>query len=143
MGKKGNFLLGAGLGLGLGMLFAPQSGDKTRKELKNKLNELLEKVKTIDTEEVVNNISNKINELKEELAELDKEKAGAMVKQKAEDIKKKADELVKMAIDKGTPAVQKAAKEVRNATADFLSNMAGKIATEKKETKKIKTKSAK
>ena len=122
MGKKGNFILGAGLGLGLGMLFAPQSGDKTRKELKKKINELVEKVKSIDKEEVVDNISNKINELKEELANLDKEKA--------------------MEIDKGTPAVQKAAKEVRNATSEFLSNMAERISPEK-DSKKAKDKSAK
>ena len=80
MGKKGNFILGAGIGLGLGMLFAPQSGDKTRKELKNKINELLEKAKAIDTEEVVDNISKKVNELKEELATLDKEKVAEWIK---------------------------------------------------------------
>ena len=146
MGKKTNFILGAGLGLGLGMLFAPQSGDETRKELKIRLdelvcqnnnlsyafysdNELLDKIKSLDAKEVADNITKKVNELKEELANLDKETVMEIAKEKAEKIKEKADELVKMAVQKGTPAVQKAAKEVRNATSDFLSNMADKIIT--------------
>ena len=45
MSKKGNFLLGAGVGLGLGLLFAPEAGDKTRAKLKAKCAELYEKVK--------------------------------------------------------------------------------------------------
>ena len=43
MSKKsgmGKFILGAGIGAGLALLFAPQEGSKTRKELKDKLAEL-------------------------------------------------------------------------------------------------------
>ena len=32
----GKFLLGAGIGVGLGILFAPKSGKETRQELKEK-----------------------------------------------------------------------------------------------------------
>ena len=45
MNKKGKFILGAGLGLGLGLLLAPKSGKETRKDLMDKCNELLNKVK--------------------------------------------------------------------------------------------------
>lgn len=127
MKKTGKFLLGAGIGVGLGMLFAPKSGDETRKALKKKTGELATKIKNMDKDEVKANISNKIDELQAELASLDKEKVMAIAKTKAEDIKKRADELVKMAIEKGMPAAEKAAREVRSATADFLKNVANKI----------------
>ena len=44
MSKKGKFLLGAGVGIGLGLLFAPQTGEKTRKDLSKKVQELIEKM---------------------------------------------------------------------------------------------------
>ena len=48
MGKKkgcGKFVLGAALGAGLGVLFAPKAGSETRKELKAKIDDLLAKLK--------------------------------------------------------------------------------------------------
>ena len=42
-----------------------------------------------------------------------KEKALKIAKQKAADIKKKSEELVNLAVEKGTPVLQKAADEVR------------------------------
>ena len=78
MSKKGNgfgkFLAGAAIGVGLGVLFAPKAGVETRKELKEKMDELVKKVKELDVEEVKENFLKKIEELKEELADLDKEK---------------------------------------------------------------------
>ena len=69
-GKKkngvGNFILGALVGAGLGILFAPKSGSETRKELKEKMEELLNKAKEIDLEEVKENLSLKIEEIKED-----------------------------------------------------------------------------
>ena len=57
MNKKGKFILGAGLGLGLGLLLAPKSGKETRKDLMDKCNELLNKVKNMDPDEVKENIT--------------------------------------------------------------------------------------
>ena len=50
--KKRNFLLGAGIGLGLGLLFAPKGGKETRQDLSKMINDLYEKAKDIDVEEV-------------------------------------------------------------------------------------------
>ena len=55
MSKKkgfGKFLAGVGIGAGLGILFAHKKGSETRRELKQKLNEMLEKAKNVDIEEV-------------------------------------------------------------------------------------------
>ena len=109
----GKFVLGAAVGAGLGILFAPKKGSETREDLKKKINELLAKVKEIDAEDVKEAIETKIAEIKDELEDLDKEKALKIAKQKAADIKKKSEELVNLAVEKGTPVLQKAADEVR------------------------------
>lgn len=109
----GKFVLGAAVGAGLGILFAPKKGSETREDLKKKINELLAKVKEIDAEDIKEAIETKIAEIKDELEDLDKEKALKIAKQKAADIKKKSEELVNLAVEKGTPVLQKAADEVR------------------------------
>ncbi len=120
MSKKGKFILGAGLGLGLGLLFAPKKGEETRKELAEKLSELFEKAKAIDIEEVKEDLTDKIVELQTKLKELDKEKAKEEIIAKATEIKNKSEEVIKLAVEKGTPAVKKAAKDVKSATAKTL-----------------------
>ena len=78
MSKKsgmGKFILGAGLGAGLALLFAPQEGSKTRRELKIKFNELVEKAKLIDTDDVKADILQRVEELRMQVKDLDKEKA--------------------------------------------------------------------
>ena len=93
MSKKGNgfgkFLAGAAIGVGLGVLFAPKAGSETRKELKQKMDELVKKVKELDMQEVKENFLNKIEEIKEELADLDKEKVISIARERAEVIGKK------------------------------------------------------
>ena len=63
MSKKkgfGKFLTGALVGVGLGVLFAPKKGSETRKELKEKIDELVARLKEVDIEEVKDNIKIKI-----------------------------------------------------------------------------------
>ena len=114
MSKKGygKFLVGGLIGAGLGLLFAPKSGSETRKELKKKLDELVEKAKDIDVDEVKAEFDKKVEEIKEELADMDKEKALEIAKKKGNDAKKKAQELVELAKEKGTPALKKSAESV-------------------------------
>lgn len=141
MSKKGKFLLGAGIGLGLGLLLAPQSGSKTREELAKKTKDLMAKAKEIDVEEVKNTIIVKTKELEQTISELDKETAVNIAKDKAKEAKIKAQELVDIAVEKGTPLVEKAAKDVKAKTAVVLKETAAKLEAEpKKKTTKSKTK---
>lgn len=108
----GKFVVGAAIGAGLGVLFAPKKGSETREELKKKLDELVMHIKNIDIDEVKAEFDTKVNEIKMELVDLDKEKALDIAKEKVNDLKVKAQELVDMAVEKGTPVLKQAAEDV-------------------------------
>jgi len=109
----GKFAIGAAIGAGLGILFAPKKGSDTRKELKIKFDEMVVKLKELDSDDVKEMIEKKIEELKEEIEDLDKEKVLKVAKKKANEIKNKSEELVELAIAKGTPVLENAANELR------------------------------
>lgn len=134
-GGTGKFILGAAVGAGLGILFAPKAGSETRKDLKKKFDELLKKAKEIDMDEVKEDIQNKIEEIKAELADLDKEKVLEIAKKKGNDIKESCEQLVQMAIDKGTPVLEKAANEVREKTIEAVKEVLEKLEGKEKKSK--------
>lgn len=138
MSKKGTgkFVVGALIGAGLGILLAPEKGEVTRKQLKKKMDDLINKAKNIDYNDVKDSIEKKIKELQKEVEDLDKEKVLKIAKQKGQDIIKKADELVKLAVEKGTPVVQKAAEDVRLKTIDVLEATIDKLEKSDTKTKK-------
>lgn len=109
----GKFLLGAGVGVGIGMLFSKKNGKENREALKKKVDELILKIKDVDSDELKNNIQSKVNEIMEEIQDLDKEKALKIAHKKAEQIKNKSEELVEFVIEKGTPVLEKSANMVR------------------------------
>lgn len=129
----GKFILGAALGAGLGMLFAPRKGSETRKLLKDKMDDLVNKVRDIDYEDVKIAIEDKIEEIKYELSNLDKEKVLKIAKEKGNEIKDKANELVQLAVDKGTPILESAAEEVRKQAVKVVKEVLNKL--EKEENK--------
>ena len=130
------FVAGLGLGVGLGMLFAPKTGEELRKDLKIKFDELINRAKEIDVKEVSEEFMNKIENLKKELEDLDKEKVLDIARKKGEELKDKAIELVELAKEKGTPVLEKAANEVREkavlVTKDVLKKLEGKETKESK-----------
>ncbi len=131
----GKFVLGAAVGATMGILFAPKKGSETRRDLKNKIDELMGKVKEIDLEDVKESIETKIDELKYELEDLDKEKVLKIAKEKGAQLKNKAVELYNLAIEKGTPVLQKAAQDVKDKTIEAVEEILKKL---KDEDKKIK-----
>lgn len=129
MNKKsaGKFALGAVVGAGLGLLFAPKPGKELRKDLKNKMDDLITKAKEIDPGELKEEFDKKIAEIKKELEHLDKEKVLKIAKKKGTEIKKKADELVDLAIEKGTPVLKNAAEEVREKAVQVTKEVLNKL----------------
>ncbi len=129
----GKFIAGAALGAGLGILFAPQKGSDTRRALKNKLDELVNKVKEIDVDEVREEVEAKVAEIKKELEDLDKEKALKIAKTKAKALQAKAEDLYKYAVEKGTPVVEKLAADVREKTLSVAKDVVAKLEESNKE----------
>ena len=129
MSKKGTgkFVLGAAIGAGLGLLFAPKKGKELRKDLKDKIDEVVEHIKSLDKDDVKKEFDKKIKEIQKELKDLDKEKVLKIAKQKGVDIKKKADELVDLAVEKGTPILKKAAEELRDKAVDVTKEVTKKL----------------
>ena len=123
----GKIIAGVGLGVGLGMLFAPEKGSSTRKKLKNKLNEMYESLKNIDPDDVKKSIEKQINEIKKDLEDLDKEKVLKLAKEKGKKIVKKSEELYKLAVKKGTPILEQAADDVRQTAVEVLKNITEKL----------------
>ena len=105
-GGFGKFLGGIALGAGLGLLFAPDKGENTRKVLVKKVEDLTKKLKEIDLDDVKEDLITRAEALKAELDDLDMEKAKDIALEQAEIIKDKAEELYKLAIKKGTPVVE-------------------------------------
>jgi len=129
------FVGGVALGAGLGILFAPDKGENTRKVLKKKLDDLVNKIKEVDLEEVKDELLYKAETLKAELAALDKEKVKEIALEKAQSIKTKAEELYKLAIEKSTPVVEKATDEVRKQALKVVKEMESKLTTDTKKKK--------
>lgn len=130
MSKKngtGKFIFGAALGALAGVLLAPKSGKESRDAVKKYANDLLDKVKDIDANEVKENITNKVNELVDELKDLDKEKVKKIAIKKANDIKDNAEELVKYVKDKATPYAQEAADALRQKAIDATKKVLEKL----------------
>ena len=129
MSKKGlgKFVLGAAIGAGLGILFAPRSGKETRKMLKDKMDDLVKKAKELDKEEVKEAVIAKINEIKDGIKNLDKETAIEIAKKQGKKIRDKAEDLVEYVKEKGTPVMEKTADAIRLKAIDVTKEVLNKL----------------
>ena len=100
-----------------------------------KIEELIAKAKDVDLDEVKDELLYKIETLQGELATLDKEKVKEIALSQAEVIKVKAEELYRYAIEKGTPAVESAANEVRKQALKVVKELEKKLEEDTKKKK--------
>ena len=115
MSKKGlgKFVLGAGIGAGLALLFAPKKGSDLRRDIKRKFDEFMKDVDKIEIEDIKESFTKKVDEIKKELEDLDKEKVEKIAKKKAKELQRKAEDLVDLAKEKGTPVLEGIADDLK------------------------------
>lgn len=118
---------GAAIGAGLGILFAPKSGKETRAELKVKIDELVQKAKETDLDDVKEYVVQKSEEIEKALADLDKEKVLKIAQQKAQEIQKNAKDLVEYVKKQGEPVLQDAANAVREKAIEVTKGVLKKL----------------
>ncbi len=125
--KVGTLLGGLAVGAGLGVLFAPKKGSETRKDLKNKMDELVEKAKNTDLDDVKEYVVTKTEEIEKALKDLDKEKVLDIAKSKAKDIEKSVKDLANYAKKKGTPVLEEAAESLRQKAVEVTKSVLEKL----------------
>lgn len=111
-----NFVTGALIGVGLGVLFAPREGSETREKLKTSFDDLIDTVNDIDVEETKNMILAKIDEIKKELSKVKVSDAKKVLEEKKEMIAHKCDTIIDETASSAIPVVVDATKKVKAKT---------------------------
>ena len=129
MSKKGigKFVLGASLGAGLALLFAPKKGSDLRRDIKRKLDDFMKDVDKLTVEDIKKDFTVRVDNIKKELEDLDKEKVEKIAKKKAKELQKKADELIDLAKEKGTPVLEGIADDLKNKVISVCTEVINKL----------------
>ena len=133
MSKKGlgKVALGAGIGAGLALLFAPKKGSELRRDIKRKIDDFMSDVDKMTIEDIKKEFTDKVDDIKKELDELDKEKVLKIAKKKSEELKDKTNELVDLAKKKGTPVLEGIANDLKEKTVAVAKEVIEKLEKEK------------
>lgn len=129
MSKKGlgKLAIGAGIGAGLALLFAPKKGSELRKDIKKRFDAFMADVDEMTVAEIKEEFTNKVEEIKKGIEDLDKEKVIKSAKKKGEELKEKAAELVELAKEKGTPVLEGVAEDLKEKTISVAKEVIEKL----------------
>lgn len=107
------FLTGVLIGTGIGILFAPDEGKKTRRKLRENLDELLEKIGTITEEDIKKSINVQVNNIRKILNEIDKETIKEEFDKKSKIVREKIFKLVEYVRNNGEPVHEKVVNDIK------------------------------
>lgn len=97
----------------MGMLFAPKKGSDIRKDIKTSLDKVVNKVKSIKTEDVKKAFEKQIKNIEKSLDSLSNEKEIKKVRKKAKELKNSVEELWNSVYEKGDEILEKAVEELK------------------------------
>ena len=111
-GGLGKFIVGACIGLGIGLLIATKPGKETREDIKKKFKELEEKFRSLDLTELKEGAIDKLEVLKEKISNLDSDKITDFTKEKISDIKEGLKDLSKSVKKKSIPVIKRIVDDI-------------------------------
>lgn len=125
MSKSGfsKFIIGAGIGVGIGLLLAKKSGKETRDDIKLKFKELEDKFKKLDITELKSGAINKLDELKQKIEDLDQEQIAQAAKEKILDIRNGLSELTNKVKKKALPYIKDAVENLSHKLDNLEQNL--------------------
>lgn len=130
MSKNGGFktlLTGILIGVGIGYLTSPHTGEENRKIVKDKAKDTIDKIKNINLEEVKDKLVSDYNKLCETLKDMDKEKAKELALREGKKLLEKCEDLIVVAKEKSAPVIEKTAKDVKKNLGNLLKNWGEKL----------------
>ena len=123
----GIMAIGAVIGAGAGIMFAPKKGSETREDLKNLICDLKEKIGKIKLKDTKKYLENKVKQLEIDLDNLTDDDTLDNIKQKSKDILNNIEELLQTAKDKGEKIIEETVFNLKNKAIEVTEDIQKKL----------------
>lgn len=119
--------LGAAVGAGLGIMFAPKKGSETREDLKKAINDLKSKIKNINIKETKKSLEDKVSKLEEDIESLYEEDILGNVKKKSKEILHNIEDLMKISKEKGEDMIEETIFNLKTKAIEVTEDIQNKL----------------